>query len=151
MSVRTTEQLVGDRIIERIKTEGNLNVTTIIDPSVDALTTSRQEEIADAINADTAFTSRKTQTVPDTFGANDAILVLGNSEPFLTTSRIKEKLRLAADVRFIICWHSFFKDDEFENFELISDENIVKSGTFARGERIEYPLKVFQRRKVFVS
>ena len=147
MSARTPQQLIGAKILEKIRAQSNANTTVLVDNASGAAYTTFQDNIADEIATDTNITSRKTQTVPTSFGTNDTVLVIGQAEPFLTRSQIKQRLRTAADVRFIVAFGAHFEDREFENFVVVSEERVQ---ALTGADTYDYPVKVFRREKVFV-
>ena len=149
MSARTISQLVSDRIVTKLRTEGNLNTTFFIDDSLDAGLTNISNAVADEMALDAQITSRKVTALPTAFDANDATVVLSYNSSRLIKSGFKDKIKFAADIKFIIGYYDFFNDDEFENFVVVDSAPVVSPGATPR-DRIEYQFKVFKREKVFV-
>ena len=149
MSGRTTsEQVISDKIVERLRAQSNPNTTVLIDTEIDSTFTTFQDTVANQLATDAQITSRKSQTIPATFGTSDGAIVIANNRGAFIDD-IKTKLRRASDVRFIVVYNVHIEDDEFENFGLISSERVQRTGGNP-ADTFDFPVKVFQREKVYV-
>lgn len=149
MSTQTFNQLLGDAILRIIRGLGDPDTTFLIDNTANKRFLDKQNEVADIVDRDNQIDSKRSTSVPTVFQPTDVCLVIASAGAFLTTSEIKRKLEFAGDVRFIVTYQDFFDFDEFDDFELVAQQEIVFTGA-TRDDNEGTQVVTFQRRKVSV-
>lgn len=149
MSLRTIEQTMSDKIVERLRAEGDPNTTFLISSATVDSRTTRENAIADELALDAQITSRKVTTIPTDFTASDRAICISGTDQDMKDRGILDKIKFNADVRYIVIYDGGAFQDSFENFTELSND-IVSVGT-TRDNTSQARVQVFKREKVFVQ
>lgn len=149
MSARNFDQLISDKIVERLRALGNPNTTFLIDPGRNAERIRFTNAVADELARDAQITSRKLTTVPASFGTTDAALVLYEERLNTDPRGIFQKLEKAADVKYIVAVNAHYEPHDLKgNFEIISEDKVTFGTT--RPNTASGRIQVLERKRVFV-